>query len=406
MIAALCDAAEIEHSITCQYLFAAFSLKVHPDEGVDWARLERIRDWKGELLSMARQEMMHHGLVCNLLLAIGGAPHFRRAAFPHAVRFCAPYSMLDLLPFCDEALERFAAYERRHAPNVETGSTPGSSRTIDGLYLEIREGLEHIHRTSSRFFVGPIEHQITNQDLRIRPGQFDVDLSRVSNPSSALAVIDRIRDHGHQERIEAIRQDLAELTRADPTFAPARPVVVNPRAQAPQKPSEGGTLIRHPQTRSVAEIFNAAYEVMLLMLARLYGRSDEGPAETDGLIRTAFFPLMTAVIRPLGEILTLMPVAEDGSPATAGACFEFPFAQPLPPTRRTAWLILHERLAAVAHAAMRLRDELKQSQEPWAHRVLSRFEMVCENLERITGNFARYMSLERESLLQMFKRFK
>lgn len=405
MIAALCDAAELEHGITCQYLFAAFSLKVHADEGVDQAHLERIRDWKGELLGMARQEMMHHGLVCNLLLAIGGAPHFRRAAFPHKVRFCAPYSTLDLLPFCDEALERFAAYERRYAPDVEAGGTPGSSGTIDGLYLEIREGLEHLHRTSPRLFVGPIEHQVTNQDLRIRPGQFDVELSRASNPNSALALIDRIRDHGHRERIEALRQELAELTRAHPTFAPARRVVVNPRARAPREAGEGGTLIRHPQTRAAAEIFNGAYEVMVLMLTRLYGRADEGPAETDGLIRTAFFPLMTAVIRPLGEILTLMPVAEDGSPATAGACFELSFAQPLPPTRRTAWLILHERLAAVAHAAARLRDELGQTREPRAHRVLSRFEMVCENLERIAGNFARYMSLERESLLQMFKRF-
>lgn len=33
LVTALSEAAEIEHAITCQYLFAAFSLKTHPEEG-------------------------------------------------------------------------------------------------------------------------------------------------------------------------------------------------------------------------------------------------------------------------------------------------------------------------------------------------------------------------------------
>jgi hypothetical protein len=406
LIAALCKAAEIEHSITCQYLFAAFSLKSHPEEGgVDWPRLERIRGWKAELLSVARQEMMHHGLVCNLLLAIGGPPHFRRAEFPHPVDFCAPYSTLELLPFSEEALERFVSYERRSAPGVETLAS-GRARTIDALYQEIRDGLVHVNRASVTLFVGPVHHQITNQELRIGPGQFDVDLVKVSELDSALALIDRIREHTHQEQLESIQRELAELKREDPIFAPARPVAANPRVGVPEGAHEAVTIIRHPVTRAAAELFNASYEVMVLMLTRLYGRSQETPAEADGLIRSAFFPLMTNVIRPLGEALTLMPLAEDESSMTAGPGFEFPFGLPLPPTSRSAWIFIHERLMGMTNSSLRLFTAIQQSPAPWAARLRPRLELLCENLERISDNFKQHMALEREYAQLMVRRFR
>jgi hypothetical protein len=404
LIAALREAAEIEHGITCQYLFAAFSLKSHPDEGgVDWLLLETIRGWKADLLSIARQEMMHHGLVCNLLLAIGGAPHFGRAAFPCPVRCCAPYSTLELLPFSEEVLKRFIAYERRASPVGEAGALRCSSRTIDTLYEEIQEGLVAVDRTSPRLFIGPTENQITNEELHIRPRQFDVELSRVSSLNSALAIIQRIREHGHEERLEFIRRELAELAHANPAFAPSRPVVTNPSVHASGDANGARTPIRHPETRAAAELFNAAYEAMVLMLARLYGRTHETPVEADVLVRTAFFPLMTAVIRPLGELLTLMPISVEDSSSAAGACFEFPFALPLPPNRRSAWILLHERLSSLARTAALLRDSWRDARQPWVARVLPRFELLCENLERIADNFARHMNLEREYWMQMLK---
>jgi Ferritin-like len=39
----LCEAAELEHGIMCQYLFAAFSLKQREDEGVTADALEAVR---------------------------------------------------------------------------------------------------------------------------------------------------------------------------------------------------------------------------------------------------------------------------------------------------------------------------------------------------------------------------
>ena len=79
----LVAAAELEHGVVCQYLFAAFSMKRHPDEGnVSWEQLELMRGWEADLLLISRQEMEHLGLVANLLTAIGEAPDFLRPPFP------------------------------------------------------------------------------------------------------------------------------------------------------------------------------------------------------------------------------------------------------------------------------------------------------------------------------------
>lgn len=395
MISALSEAAEIEHDITCQYLFAAFSLKTHIAEGgVDWPRLERIRQWKTDLLRIARQEMAHHALVSNLLVVIGGAPQFRRAHFPHPVRYCPPYQTFELLPFGAPALERFAAYELAHAPAAGSGE-----RTIGTLYRLVREGLAH---AGPDLFAGPTEHQIVNRHLRIGEGQFDIDLASADDGASAAALVDRLLDHDHHERFVAILDELRTLKEADPSFEPARPVVANPRVHL-SGASAGATVLEHPVTRAAAHLFNLAYEAMVLMLSRLYGRTDESPAEVEALLHMAFFPLMTVVIRPLGELLTQMP-AEPGGTRAAGPCFELPLGLPLPPFKRGAWVFLHERLEDMARSGRELCVSLDRLGEPWAAAMKPRVTLLSENLDRMAQRFEGDMSLARERVLQLLGR--
>ena len=40
------EAAELEHGIMCQYLFAAFSLKQSADEGLTAEQLEAVKRWR------------------------------------------------------------------------------------------------------------------------------------------------------------------------------------------------------------------------------------------------------------------------------------------------------------------------------------------------------------------------
>ena len=46
LIYMLCEAAELEHGIMCQYLFAASSLKQGEDEGLTADELEAVLGWR------------------------------------------------------------------------------------------------------------------------------------------------------------------------------------------------------------------------------------------------------------------------------------------------------------------------------------------------------------------------
>ena len=82
LVNALSEAAELEHGLLVQYLFAAFSMKRKVDEGITSIQQALMVDWEGAILRVAHEEMYHLASVCNLLSAIGGAPQFGRPNFP------------------------------------------------------------------------------------------------------------------------------------------------------------------------------------------------------------------------------------------------------------------------------------------------------------------------------------
>src|SRR5438094_2232385 len=86
LIVALTEAAEVEHLVLLQYLFAAYSIKRLPAECPDPERQEDSRRWTKTLSLIARQEMAHLGSVCNLLSAVGAPPRLGRPNFPQPIR--------------------------------------------------------------------------------------------------------------------------------------------------------------------------------------------------------------------------------------------------------------------------------------------------------------------------------
>src|SRR5947207_14204797 len=107
LIYLLRQAAELEHGIMCQYLFAAFSLKQSTDDGLTTAQLEAVTRWRKTVGEVARQEMLHLALVQNLLSAIGAAPHLGRPNFPSPTPYFPPGVSLALVPFGERALRHF-----------------------------------------------------------------------------------------------------------------------------------------------------------------------------------------------------------------------------------------------------------------------------------------------------------
>lgn len=111
LIQALCDAAQLEHGLCCAYSFAAFSIKRRPEEGVPPHRLADLRSWESILLLIARQEMEHLGIVCNLLTAIGGMPYLQNPTFPIAADRYGELPAVPLQRFSEETIRRFLAFE-------------------------------------------------------------------------------------------------------------------------------------------------------------------------------------------------------------------------------------------------------------------------------------------------------
>src|SRR5215471_12436805 len=108
----LSEAAQLEHMIMCQYLFAAFSLKQGTHEGLTAEQAEVVDRWRETLNSIAVQEMLHLALVANLSTAIGAAPTFGRPNFPQRSGYFPSPIQLDLLPFGEQALRHFLYLER------------------------------------------------------------------------------------------------------------------------------------------------------------------------------------------------------------------------------------------------------------------------------------------------------
>ena len=125
----LCEAAELEHGIMCQYLYAAFSLKQSEDEGLSPQEAQAVQRWRKRVSHVATQEMLHLALVQNLLAAIGGAPHLSRPNFPHPASHYPAGVHLALLPFGEPALQHFMFLERPEGMDLNDAEGMAAART-------------------------------------------------------------------------------------------------------------------------------------------------------------------------------------------------------------------------------------------------------------------------------------
>ena len=55
LVFALTLAAELEHSLSCQYLYATYSLKKGVEEGLTWPQATLVQEWATVLAEISRQ---------------------------------------------------------------------------------------------------------------------------------------------------------------------------------------------------------------------------------------------------------------------------------------------------------------------------------------------------------------
>ena len=367
----LSQAAELEHGLMCEYLYAAFSLKSTAGPGLRAGQLAAVGRWRGMIFGIAAEEMLHWAMVQNLLTAVGSAPYVSRPHMPHQARGYPPGVQVRLLPFGEAALQHFVYLERpegMEGADAEgfqpAGPPPPPMRpaeiiprgqdfaTVGHLYRSIERGLAHLADKlgEDRLFIGPAFQQAGETAFGWP------DLRPITGLAGASRAIERIVEQGegargdwadaHYGRFLAVLEDYRAMRAADPAFEPAHPV-----AAAAMRGVEGfepDVYISDPVTGGCSDLFNAVYELLLQMIARYFAFGHETPGQRQVLAGAAV-GLMLQVIKPLGLLLAALPVGPDHPGFTAGASFQLPYrASFLLPHRRSAWLRFAERLDELA----------------------------------------------------------
>jgi hypothetical protein len=374
----LVEAAQLEHMIMCEYLFAEFSLESSGKFTGEQA--DAVDRWRGTLHDIAVQEMLHLALVCNLMAAVGAAPTFGRPNFPRRSGYFPASVQLDLLPFGGQSLLHFLYLERPEgmerqdaegflpmqpslAPLDASEAMPRGQEfaTVGHLYRGVERGLGILaERIGERaLFVGSPRAQAT-------PERFQwPQLIAVTDLKSAQSAIDEIIAQGegargewksaHYGRFLTMWEEYDDLRRRDPHFQPARPV--SPAySRQPFDVVDPVRLITDPHTRRVAELAALSYELVLQLLTRFFTHTDETEQQLDVLVSAAI-DTMAGVLRPIATTLTTLPVGPEHPEATAGFSFEMFYTMGnFVPSREPAWSLLHERAAILADRCGALPD--------------------------------------------------
>lgn len=146
----LTEAAEIEHLLAMQYLYASFSMKKFPEEFDDYdsanafekggknllrlKQIESIRRWEAKILYVSRQEMEHLNLVQNLLAILDCEPFLYRPNYPVSKNENPLGDSINLMPFSKEALEIFRYWEKPDHLNLKSPFNEGAPKGIKKLY--------------------------------------------------------------------------------------------------------------------------------------------------------------------------------------------------------------------------------------------------------------------------------
>ena len=407
LIYMLCEAAELEHGIMCQYLFAAFSLKQNADEGLNQAELEAVNRWRKQVSLVATQEMLHLALVHNLLSAIGAAPHLARPNLPAPAGHYPAGVQLALVPFGEQALRHFMFLERPEGMDLQDAdglAAMGAAApmvnprdivpqgqdfaTVGHLYRSIEAGL---HRLTDKYgedwlFTGPVRAQATERHFGWP------ELVPVTDLASACAAIEEILEQGegprghwrnaHFGQFVSILDEYLRMRAANPAFDPVRPVIA--ASVRPHDRLDDVPLITDRLTARVTDLFNVAYEILLQIFERFFAHTSETDAQLK-VLADASVALMFQVIKPLGSLITSLPAGPEHPGRTAGPSFElFYESDYLMPHRHAAWALLAERLDEAA----RLCDELCAGR---GASIAGHLDPVLSGLRQIAATLAAYL---------------
>lgn len=370
LLHSLYEAAELEHDVMCTYLYAAFTIKTDPADGISAAQAQRAAAWQRAVVGVAIEEMGHLAAVWNITSALGGTPRFGRGNFP-IERGALPASIVArLAPFDADVLQHFVYLERpgqsaegdgaafphgaaraRANPYATLTPMPFAYDTLDAFYATLGDDLRAFveqHGEDAAFCNDP-GLQLTTEEARL-PG-----IEAVRCSKSALAAFASIveqgegapaaRDDSHFQVFCRIRAELADAQRADAAYVPGLPAARDPVLRPPI--SDDRVWISDSEAAATVDLANACYGLMLRLLAHAY-QTPRGDAQKRMAVDLGL-GLMHAMA-PVAERAVRLPAGSEHPGVNAGMTFTaLRDAAPLPPA--SAWWFFGERLDELVVAA-------------------------------------------------------
>jgi hypothetical protein len=387
------SAAEVEHALMVQYLYARYSLKEADEVGEPEQQgvLDETSEqsWPQMLLATAREEMGHLMTVQNLLIVLGLAPNFEREDDPpHTDLYPFP---LKLQPLTRSSLAKYVVAE---APSdatdiydiieLATGKAESMINRVGILYgllglvfskqdqidagatgdadwdaiVRMIRDAAHQQQPAESWHLPDGEFHPETLTRQGDPDDWNVAAVRVHRVADRAAALNAIRDIAQQGEGPTSGGETSHFARFLRIFrgvdgrgafpppdgwVPTRPVPTNPKV----------TDFTDPRTRGWAELADARYELLLGFLVHYLGTSGAVRAILTGWI----FAEMRSRLGFIARQLTLMPVSTDPSSGDRAA-IPFTLHQEeltLPDGEAARWRVHRDRTTKAIAIAQRLR---------------------------------------------------
>jgi hypothetical protein len=394
-------AAEIEHDLMVQYLYAAYSLggpqaEEHPNE---------VRSWRDTLLTVAREEMGHLLTVQNLLLLVGGPATFERHHHVWSTTF-APFTFkLERFSLGSLALYTWAEMpnelgkslyerilevlpkERVRTPERQVPTTPPVGLIYRGL-IDLVGDRKNI--PDSMFDPATYPYQATWDEFArgyrprnakpyaIKPDIVPDDerkarviVTPMATRTEALAALQDLAAQGegasagvdrpdenepsHFDRFAKVFKEFDSiLTKHPKGWSPSRPVAENPYAGEALYAPAHMTLIKSDVSHKWAALFNFRYRILLSLLAYLFRvPRDGGPS--GGMHRAQILSRLFGemyAMKAVAGIVVRLPL-DDACPqgTLAGPPFQLPYTLGQPLSKANFWRMHLDLLDSAARLA-------------------------------------------------------
>jgi hypothetical protein len=375
-------AAEIEHALMVQYLYAAWSLP--PDASAT------VRRWRRDILQVAREEMAHFASVQNLLRFIGGPLNFDREDFPFRSDLY-PFP-LRLEPLGRSSLARYIAAEMPAEPDVDTEIiaavhalvSAGNGQPVNrvgALYNRLITLMKDKRRLPDSLFRpdAVATFQALPSRYRADVGQGPLFLRVVRSRDEAVSLLGDIARQGEGEDSVLDSHFLTFVEIFDNWPAADRDAIsleVPTDANTTSAAVEGddaelapGRII-HPHARSWAAIFNHHYRMLLAWLQHALLMPNDAAA-SRGLSLRVFAEML--VLSDVGQLLATLPRTADGA-GRAGAPFELPYSLNFPDLPSQRWDFQRDLVASARAQVETLEASAGATEDTTRQRVLRSIE--------------------------------